>query len=114
VSNQQKLPLKTAAIAASYLANRKPIIVDSKSLTTQSATCALEKNLWPLDTYSCTTSIYNLNDLIGNDFQVQVNIKKGVRMKVMSLTFSTPLDLSSARTTVSALKNLLKSNYSSN
>ncbi|HEX8974445.1 MAG TPA: hypothetical protein VF817_03090, partial [Patescibacteria group bacterium] len=47
VSNQQKLPLKTAAIAASYLANRKPIIVDSKSLTTQSATCALEKNLWP-------------------------------------------------------------------
>lgn len=87
----------------SYL-KRTPILVDEKSLETESS-CVLEKNSSPFsNSYSCKIPIENIWNFIGNDYQYDVDFGSEIKIQQANATFQKTLGWKNLMLTLSNIK----------
>jgi hypothetical protein len=97
--NGHELPIPSQAILNSYL-KHSPVEVSSQSLTVKTSPCILQKNLWPLNSYSCTTSLTILNQLIGNDFQFLITSAAPLNPLSINVVLSSYVSITNLRATL--------------
>lgn len=104
----QRLEITDPEILKSYAKNA-PIPVDEKSLDFD-LSCVLKKDIWPLDSYSCTVPVAKLGQFLGNDYQFKIGgMEKNLSRA--SVTFSRALNWSNARDVLSVIKQKFLNNY---
>ena len=104
----QKLQITDPEILKSYATNA-PIPVDEKSLDFN-LSCVLKKDLWPLNSYSCTVPVAKLGQFLGNDYQFRIGGTEKY-LSQASVTFLRALNWSNARDVLSVIKQKFLNNY---
>lgn len=104
VQDGKKRELVGQMVINSYL-KRNPILVDEKSLETQSQ-CDLKKNFNMLNrSYSCIVPLDNLRALPGNDYQYEINFGDNIEVKEADATFGKILNWNNLISSLSNIKN---------
>ena len=109
VQNGQKMEITDAGILKTYL-HSSPIAVDEKSLNFK-LSCGLQKDIWPLHSYSCSIPISDLAQFLGNNYQFSIQNIGSNNIQHISLSFSRNPDWSNARNTLSDIKHKFLLNY---
>jgi hypothetical protein len=109
IQDNQKKEIMDAEILKTYL-QRTPIPVDEKSLDFN-LSCVLKKNLWPLDSYSCSVPVENLAQFLGNDYQFALDDIDMKNIQQASLTLSRNVNWNNMRDTLSDIKHKAMLNY---
>jgi hypothetical protein len=104
IEGGKKRELVGQAVINSYL-KRNPILVDEKSLETQSQ-CDL-KATWSIfnKSYSCVVPLDNLRAMAGNDYQYEINFGDDIEVKEADATFGKTLNWNNLISSLSNIKN---------
>jgi hypothetical protein len=109
IKNGQKLPIKSAAVLATY-SKQKPVLANLRQ-SQQSVSCQLKKSFFNGNKYSCTMPLDSIDNLIGNDYQIKAAFPDGTQINNIDVTFSTALKWESLRSSLSRIKINLTNNY---
>jgi len=109
IQNNQKIAITDPEILKTYL-QHTPIPVDEKSLYFN-LSCVLKKNLWPLNSYSCSIPVENLAKFLGNDYQFALDNIDVKNIQQADLTLSRNINWSNMRDTLSDIKHKALVNY---
>jgi len=109
VEGNQKRPIIGTDLINSYLRNH-PVVADSESLKI-TATCTLSKNIWPLNSYSCTVPLEAIKDLPGNDYQFTQTTTTAFQINQLGVTFHTSFNWPNMKDSLSHIKRSITSTY---
>lgn len=109
IQNGQKVSITDEKLLPTYL-QRTPIAVDEKSLDFQKA-CALKRDFWPENSYSCSFPVANFAQTLGNNFQLEISGADKTDLNQIKLTFSRNINWLNLQNTLSDLKQRIQLNY---
>jgi hypothetical protein len=109
VKDGQKLPLPSEKIMRSWT-KQIPVDVTLQSLDITSG-CELQKNIWPLRTYSCRIDLTNLQNLPGKDFQFETIAASEIKVDSISAQFIRDMNYDNFLFSSSLFYNRIKNNY---
>lgn len=103
VDNGSKRPVLSEAIAATF-AKQKPIVVDIQGVEL-SDSCSLKKPLFDSNTFQCNTSLENLVNLVGGNYEITSTFSNKANLDTVNIKFSTPFNWQNMRISLGAIKN---------
>lgn len=110
IDNGKKREIKGSDIIQTYL-KRSPVIVDERSLEIENK-CDFKKDLTLFsESYSCSISIENMAELLGNDYQYRINLGPGIKIKEAGVVFQKSFNRDNWKLTLSDIKKKIISNY---
>ncbi|HRY82225.1 MAG TPA: hypothetical protein P5232_00755 [Candidatus Moranbacteria bacterium] len=109
IFGQSKKEIRGENILKIY-SKRKPIIAQEKSLEFQTA-CALQKKLWPFNSYGCKSFIENLGQAPGKDYQFKIQSSPDLEISATRAVFSKKINWLNLRDTLSIIKQRFLTNY---
>lgn len=112
IEEGKKREIKGEALLQSWLGNRHPILVSSKSLTTASS-CILEEGFSPFSSYAleCSLLLEALVSLPGDTYEFSIDLPIETDIRRMDVTFESSLKRETFLRTLSKLKNRVISRY---
>ena len=109
INSEQKYEIKGAEILRKYL-KKNPIIVQEKSLDFQNY-CQLKKSWWPFNSCQCSTSIKNLAEFFGNNYQFEMRKSPEISQAQISVNLFRSLNWENMRDILSEIKRKFLVNY---
>lgn len=109
IENGKKREIKNAEIMNSYL-KINPVVAERKGLEIKSR-CEFQKSFGFYKTYTCTIPIKDIKNILGNDYQFEVNLNPDIKIQKINVMFKKPATIENAKSSVSILKNRIKANY---
>lgn len=89
---------------------RTPVLIQEKGLEEKSG-CALSKNFWPFNSYSCKASIEELAKYLGKDYQFQMKNSDNLKIDTIKVSLSRNINIENLRFTLSTIKRRLLTEY---
>ncbi|KKP96324.1 MAG: hypothetical protein US25_C0074G0002 [Candidatus Moranbacteria bacterium GW2011_GWE1_36_7] len=102
IENGKKLPITNQSIIKTY-SKQKPVIINTEGLEKFSS-CTLKKKLFNDGTFTCDIPLEDLNNFIGNDYQIKTTFPNATKLSTFSIKFSTPMTWNSMRNSLSKIK----------
>lgn len=108
IDGGKKHPIENRLIADAY-AKVPPILIDSQSLK-KNVSCKLTKTPFTFGTFSCQLDLNEIEDLIGNDYQFEIEPGNDVELQAVDVMFYTQLNQANLMTSLSLIKNRIGNN----
>ena len=109
ISGKNKQEIQGENIKRIYL-KRKPILANGKSLDFNFS-CALEKKLWPFNSYGCQLPVVDLAKIAGKDYQFKINPSSNLDISQVNIIFSREINWLNMRDILSDIKQRLFDAY---
>lgn len=109
IKDGKKYSLPTLEMAKQW-SNNEPVLVSENSLNAKEF-CELKKDALSLRTYSCQISLENLAELLGKDFEFQLESGNNIKIDDVNITFKKTISSTNIKDTLSIIKKRILANY---
>ena len=114
IQSGEKREIKGVSLLRMWLGNRHPIRVSSDALV-ESSSCVLaaHSKLFSADRITCSLSLKELPDLLGDTYEFSLHIPSGTSISLsrMDVSFDRSMEAATLRDTISKLKSRILSRY---